>query len=70
MDYPPRPGTPGAASMAIANIKVRLAQAQSTTDQLREIGSQEKYLESYFLVEALEIQLESLLKEQRARPAV
>lgn len=70
MDYPPHPGTPGAASMAIANIKVRLAQAQSTTDQLREIGSQEKYLESYFLVEALEAQLESLLKEQRARPAV
>jgi hypothetical protein len=70
MDYPPHPGTPGAASMAIANIEGRLAQAQANTNQLRETGSQENYLESYFLVEALEIQLESLLKEQRARPAV
>lgn len=48
----------------IANVRARLAQAEATTGRLRQAGAQEKYLESYFLVEALESQLESL-----SRPA-
>ena len=54
----------------ISNVKARLAIAESNTSRLHQLGSQEQYLESYFLVEALQSQLESLLKEQRTTPAV
>lgn len=54
----------------ISNVKARLAIAESNTSRLHQLGSQEQYLESYFLVEALQSQLESLLKEQRTTRAV
>jgi hypothetical protein len=54
----------------ISNVKARLAMAESNTSRLHQLGSQEQYLESYFLVEALQSQLESLLKEQRTTRAV
>lgn len=49
----------------IANVRARLAQAEVTTARLRQAGAQEKYLESYFLVEALEGQLETLSRTRR-----
>ena len=54
----------------ISNVKARLAMAESNTSRLHQLGSQEQYLESYFLVEALQSQLERLLKEQRTKRAV
>jgi hypothetical protein len=56
-------------SESIANLRVRLAQAEAHASQLRQLGSQEKYLESCFLVEALESQLEELQQEQRVHTA-
>lgn len=49
----------------IGNVRARLAQAEVATGRLRQAGSQEQYLQSYFLVEALERQLESLSRAQR-----
>ena len=49
----------------IADLRLRIAGAESKRDGWRAAGSQEKYLESYSLVEALEAQLSSL--EQSAR---
>lgn len=73
MDNPARTAARAAAATtaeAVANIKVRLAQAESNTSQLRQVGPQDKYEESYCLVEALESQLARLSKEQRVKPAV
>jgi len=53
----------------VANVKARLAIAETNTGRLRQVGSREKYLESYFLVEALQSQLDTLLKEQRVTRA-
>lgn len=41
----------------IASIKPRLSKAQSDRDAWRAAGREEKYLEAYFMVEALELQL-------------
>jgi len=49
----------------IANVRARLAQAEITTGRLRQAGSHERYLESYFMVEALESQLETMTRAQR-----
>lgn len=49
----------------IANVKARLAQAEVATGRLRQAGSQEQYLQSHFLVEALEHQLEALSRAAR-----
>lgn len=52
-------------STDIANVRARLAQTEVATGRLRQAGSQEQYLQSYFLVEALENQLETLSRAHR-----
>jgi hypothetical protein len=44
----------------IAAMQVRIAKAESERDSWRVSGMQEKYLEAYSMVEALELQLDSL----------
>jgi hypothetical protein len=44
----------------IADVRARLAKATLDRNQWRVAGRQEKYLESYFLVDALELQLDKL----------
>jgi len=44
----------------IAVMKARIAKAASDRDGWRAAGRQEKYLEAYLMVEALELQLERL----------
>ena len=56
--------TPG---VQIAELKQRIERASDDTGRLRQIGSHEQYLASYFLVEVLESQLDTLLQAQRAR---
>jgi hypothetical protein len=51
------------ATQQIAETKARLDRAVASTAHLRKAGTQEQYLQSYFLVEALEIQLDRLLKD-------
>ena len=46
----------------IASIQVRIAKAESERDNWRRSGRQEKYLEAYSMVEALELQLDRLRK--------
>lgn len=53
------------SSTDIGNVRARLAQAEVATGRWRQAGSQEKYLESWFLAEALERQLESMSRAQR-----
>ena len=57
----------------IAGLQVRVAKAESERDNWRVSGMQEKYLEAYSMVEALELQLDLLLDllrqaARRARP--
>lgn len=49
----------------IAALRLRIAGAESQRDSWRAAGSQEKYLEAYSLVEALEAQLSSLEEKNR-----
>jgi hypothetical protein len=44
----------------IAAMQVRIAKAESERDSWRVSGMQEKYLEAYSMVEALELQLDLL----------
>ena len=46
----------------IAALRQRIEQAERERDTWRASGRQEKYLEAYSMVEALEIQLERLLR--------
>lgn len=46
----------------IAAIEVRIAKAEFERDSWRSSGRQEKYLEAYSMVEALELQLDRLRK--------
>lgn len=48
----------------IASLKERLAQAEANAGRLRQTGSQEQYLEAYFLVQSLESRLDALLALQ------
>jgi len=50
----------------IANVQGRLQRAVSSTALLQRAGAREQYLESYFLVEALELQL-ARLRQHPAR---
>jgi hypothetical protein len=54
----------------IAAMQVRIAKAESERDSWRVSGMQEKYLEAYSMVEALELQLDLLRQTARlgARP--
>lgn len=49
----------------IAALQVRIAKAESERDSWRVSGMQEKYLEAYSMVEALELQLDLLRKAVR-----
>ena len=49
----------------IAELRLRISGAESQRDRWRALGSQEKYLEAYSLVEALEMQLASLEQSTR-----
>ena len=52
----------------IAAIQVRIAKAESERDAWRGSGRQEKYLEAYSMVEALELQLDRLRKTPPSAP--
>lgn len=53
----------------IDSFKARIARAQSQRDAWRAAGMEEKYLEAYFLVEALELQLDDCVRGRQAQPA-
>lgn len=46
----------------ITAFELRLAKAQTDRDAWRAAGREEKYLEAYFMVEALELQLDACRK--------
>lgn len=50
----------------LAALRLRLAKAQADRDTWRVAGLQEQYLAAYFLVEALDLQIEQLLLEPEA----
>lgn len=50
-------------SAAVVDAQARLARARANLDLLGQSGSSEKYMECYFLVEALDLQLQRLLDE-------
>ena len=47
----------------IAAIKDRIAKAEADRDRWRVAGLKEKYVEAYFKVEALELQLDERLRK-------
>jgi|RhiMetdeSRZDD1v2_1073273.scaffolds.fasta_scaffold12637_12 hypothetical protein len=47
----------------IADLRRRIAKAQSDRDTWRDSGKQENYLEAYSMVEALELQLEGMRRQ-------
>ena len=49
----------------IAAIKSRIAKTEKDRDAWKMSGLNEKYLEAYFLVEALELQLDERLRKLR-----
>lgn len=53
----------------IATLQVRIARAESERDSWRVSGMQEKYLEAYSMVEALEVQLDFLRRAARVQPS-
>jgi hypothetical protein len=53
----------------ITALQVRIAKAESQRDSWRVSGMQEKYLEAYSMVEALELQLDFLRRVARAQPS-
>jgi hypothetical protein len=48
----------------IASLTDRLTQAEANAERLRQTGSQEQYLEAYFLAQSLGDQLDALLALQ------
>ena len=60
-------GPPAASTITlrdeIAALQARIGKAKTDRDTWRTSGVQEKYLEAYSLVEALELQLERLRQE-------
>jgi hypothetical protein len=52
----------------IAALQTRIAKAESARDSWRVSGMQEKYLEAYSMVEALELQLDFLRRVARVHP--
>ena len=51
----------------IESFKERIAQAEAKREAWRLVGNREKYLEAYFAVEAMELMLESHLREHATR---
>jgi hypothetical protein len=53
----------------VAAMRARITKAESERDGWRAAGRQEKYLEAYLMVDALELQLERLrMSRGRAKP--
>jgi hypothetical protein len=50
----------------IDSFKARIAEAETKRDAWRVAGREEKYLEAYFMVEALELQLDERLRRHVA----
>ena len=57
------------AKSTIAELKVRLAKAESDRDTWRAAGNQENYLAAYSMVDALGLQLDALENIKRFPPA-
>jgi hypothetical protein len=55
--------------VGIDSLKDRIAKAESERDAWRVAGREEKYLEAYFLVEALELQLDEWRRRHTAHNA-
>jgi hypothetical protein len=51
----------------IATLQVRIAKAEAERESWRVSGMQEKYLEAYSMVEALELQLDVLRRAGRVQ---
>jgi hypothetical protein len=51
----------------IDSFKARIAQAEANREAWRAAGNREKYLETYFAVEAMELLLDEQLREHAAR---
>ncbi|HEU0203510.1 MAG TPA: hypothetical protein VFR86_24125 [Burkholderiaceae bacterium] len=49
----------------IHTLENRIARAETARDAWRAAGQEEKYLEAYFMVEALELQLNERLRQPR-----
>jgi hypothetical protein len=49
----------------IDTLKQRIAKAESERDSLRTSGREDKYLEAYVIVKALELQLDEQLRQPR-----
>jgi len=49
----------------IDTLKERIAKAESERDTWRSAGREEKYLEAYVIVKALELQLDEQLRQPR-----
>ena len=54
----------------IDSFKERIARAESERDAWRIAGREEKYLEAYFMVEALELQLDERLRRHATSPVI
>jgi hypothetical protein len=52
----------------IDSFRARIARAESERDAWRSAGNEEKYLEAYFLVEALELQFARHVNQATANP--
>lgn len=52
----------------IDSFKGRIAEAEARRDAWRVAGPEEKYLEAYFMVEALELQLDERLRRHASGP--
>ena len=50
----------------IAAMRCRIARAEVDRDTWKMSGSSERYLEGFFLVDALELQLDAMLRKLRA----
>ena len=50
----------------IDSFKARIAQAESNRDAWQAAGDREKYLEAYFMVEAMELRLDECLRRHAA----
>ena len=48
-------------------IRIHIHKAESERDTWRASGNQEKYLEAYSMVEALELQLDGMRQSENAR---
>ena len=49
-------------------LRIRIDKVQAECDAWRVAGTKEKYLEAFFLVEALTLQLDECLKHLNAEP--